>query len=105
MRVFNVGKALNEKYSPFLAAENPEDVLYATSTASPRAIVSMQLLLSGLFPPSYSQLWNRDLIWQPLPFKITPRSHDKVTPIFIICTVFDSFGRRLSFITIDTLSN
>lgn len=82
--MYDAGRELHEKYGNFLKLNNPEDVIYARSTASPRAIVSMQLFLAGLFPPTYLFTWKHNLLWNPLPFIVIPTRYDKVIYYFIL---------------------
>lgn len=47
-------------------------------TESDRAQVSLQLFLAGLFPPIDALIWNKDLLWQPIPYKYNSAANDKV---------------------------
>lgn len=47
-----------------------------------RTIASAQLMLAGLLPPIEDQVWNEDLLWQPIPV-ITEKIIDEVL-FFII---------------------
>lgn len=37
------------------------------------------LVLTGLFPPSYEQIWNWGIKWQPIPITFIPQSIDHVS--------------------------
>lgn len=45
-------------------------------SALDRAINSALLLLAALFPPHNEQIWNEDLLWQPIPGFVIPISVD-----------------------------
>lgn len=81
LKVFQAGRELYENYESYLRSSNnnPEDVVNARSSASPRAIVSMQLFLAGLFQPNIDHVWNsKNFLWNPLSFTIVPTRYDKV---------------------------
>uniref|UniRef100_A0A672TMH0 acid phosphatase n=1 Tax=Strigops habroptila TaxID=2489341 RepID=A0A672TMH0_STRHB len=50
---------------------------YIQSTDYDRTIMSAQSYLSGLFPPTSSQIWNPELLWQPIPVHILQKSTDR----------------------------
>jgi len=52
---------------------------YIQSTDYDRTIMSAQSYLSGLFPPTGSQIWNPELLWQPIPVHILQKSTDRVS--------------------------
>ena len=35
--------------------------------------------LAGLYPPVGQQIWNKDLLWQPIPVETKPASEDNVS--------------------------
>lgn len=41
-----------------------------------RTIMSALSALAGLFPPSGQQIWNNDILWQPVPVHTIPISLD-----------------------------
>lgn len=38
--------------------------------------MSAQATLAGLFPPTNEQVWNPDLLWQPIPVHTIPKDID-----------------------------
>jgi prostatic aicd phosphatase len=62
-----LGRYLKNLYEDFLGDVYTEDYVDVRSTDVTRTKMSAQLVLAGLFPPSEIQLWNQDLVWQPIP--------------------------------------
>lgn len=50
--------------------------MYAVSSELDRTVNSAALVLAGLFPPKNDQVWNEDLLWQPIPVFTVPRKTD-----------------------------
>lgn len=53
----------------------------AKCTSIPRAKISLQLVLAGLWPPTSLQKFDRSLPWQPINFNYVPFEHDKVSAL------------------------
>jgi prostatic aicd phosphatase len=64
---YKLGRYLKHLYEDFLGDVYTEDYVDVRSTDVTRTKMSAQLVLAGLFPPSEIQLWNQDLVWQPIP--------------------------------------
>ncbi|EEZ97834.1 Venom acid phosphatase Acph-1-like Protein [Tribolium castaneum] len=69
---YGIGKYLRETYGDFIPRQYTPDVVYAVSTNFKRTKMSLQLVLSSLFPPLPSELVMPTLEWQPIPFNIQP---------------------------------
>lgn len=52
--------------------------MYVLSSYADRCHMSAQLLLAGLYKPVRNQIWNSDLLWQPIPVHELPRNLDNV---------------------------
>ena len=67
---------LRERYNNFLSdVYNPNDI-EARSTDIPRAKMSLNLVLAGLYPPAKSQQWHPDINWQPIATTSVPIAQD-----------------------------
>lgn len=54
-------------------------MIRAQSSESPRTMMSLQMVLAGLFPPENTPLeWNLMLNWQPIPIFMEPEETDLV---------------------------
>ncbi|XP_049673019.1 prostatic acid phosphatase-like isoform X4 [Accipiter gentilis] len=76
-QLFELGQYTRERYSNFLNSTYNRQEFYIQSTDYDRTIMSAQSYLSGLFPPTSSQIWNPELLWQPIPVHILQKSTDR----------------------------
>jgi len=53
--------------------------VHIRSTDYDRTLMSAYSNLAGLFPPEKSQVWNDDLLWQPVPVHTEPLDSDHVS--------------------------
>lgn len=74
-QLFNVGRNLNNRYNSLFNGRYKQEDIYVKSTLTPRTYMSVAILLAGMFPPSGDEIWNPELIWQPIP--IWPDEFDK----------------------------
>lgn len=82
MQQFLQGRFLRDRYREFLAEPFSNERVHVQSTDVDRTIMSAQLTLAGLFPPMGSEVWNRELSWQPVPVHYQPLNQDSVsTPL------------------------
>lgn len=70
-----MGTFLRRRYGTFLGSYSPDKV-YVLSSDYDRTINSANLLLAGLFPPTGNQIWNEDLLWQPIAVHSIPKKMD-----------------------------
>uniref|UniRef100_A0A1B6LPF6 acid phosphatase n=1 Tax=Graphocephala atropunctata TaxID=36148 RepID=A0A1B6LPF6_9HEMI len=74
-QMYKLGKKVRALYDGFLDQTfRPED-FKALSSTSGRTLQSAELFLAGLFPPRGFQIWNKDLLWQPVPVHPTFLDH------------------------------
>lgn len=79
MQQFQQGRFLRDRYREFLAEPFSNERVHVQSTDVDRTIMSAQLTLAGLFPPVGSEVWNRELSWQPVPVHYQPLDQDSVS--------------------------
>ncbi|XP_071054238.1 venom acid phosphatase Acph-1-like [Onthophagus taurus] len=72
LRAFNIGRYLRKRYNKLLGDVYTPDVLYAVSSHYPRCRASLESVLAGLYPPSEELIWNKDLLWEPIPYDYLP---------------------------------
>lgn len=66
---------MKRRYGKFLGTYSPSKVTIISSDFD-RTINSGSLVAAALFPPAENQVWNRDLLWQPIPVHSIPKSSD-----------------------------
>ncbi|XP_010005784.1 PREDICTED: prostatic acid phosphatase [Chaetura pelagica] len=76
-QLFELGQYMRKRYSSFLNSTYNHKEFYIQSTDYDRTIMSAQSYLSGLFPPTSSQIWNPELLWQPIPVHVSQKSTDR----------------------------
>lgn len=75
-KMYELGVKLREKYKNYLPIYYfPKDVMIQSSYAD-RCQMSGQLLAAGMFPPEGFNVWNKNLLWQPIPIHDIPRYLD-----------------------------
>ncbi|XP_050308170.1 venom acid phosphatase Acph-1-like [Anthonomus grandis grandis] len=78
LREFSIGTSLRRRYKYFLNDLFLPEEVEAVSTDYNRTKASLELALAGLFPPKGELVWNKALMWQPVPYNYVPRNRDKV---------------------------
>lgn len=83
--MYELGRWTRARYSANFLKEIPydSDMIVVRSTAVPRAGMSAQLFLAGLYPPTTEdEQWNENLQWQPIPVYSIPKETDKVSTYY-----------------------
>ncbi|CAB0031315.1 unnamed protein product [Trichogramma brassicae] len=102
---YKIGTLLRERYDSFLGDYHPS-LVYGISTNFDRTKNSLQLALSGLYPPSTKLRWNRELAWNPIPINSVPDKFDSLFRLdscpayvffsrFMLCSVNFDFNSSL----------
>ncbi|KAM7176663.1 prostatic acid phosphatase-like [Macrochelys suwanniensis] len=73
---YELGQYVRKRYSNFLNATYNRHEIVIQSTDYDRTIMSTQVYLAGLFPPVGNQIWNPQILWQPIPVHTVPVSQD-----------------------------
>lgn len=69
---YELGQLLRKEYGEFLGKDFTNELVYVRSTDFTRTRMSALLVLAGLFPPSENLVWNKDLLWLPIPVDYVP---------------------------------
>ncbi|EDV97978.1 lysosomal acid phosphatase [Drosophila grimshawi] len=78
VELYKIGKQLRKRYRDILSPYYQPDMIHAEATQSSRSIMSLQLVLAGLFPPENTPMeWSMLLNWQPIPIYTEPEATDK----------------------------
>ncbi|KAH8332196.1 hypothetical protein KR074_005531 [Drosophila pseudoananassae] len=90
VELYKIGKQLRQRYRDFLAPYYQPDMIRAQSSESPRTMMSLQMVLAGLFPPENTPLeWNLMLNWQPIPIFMEPEETDVRIRMKASCPRYD----------------
>ncbi|XP_066251829.1 prostatic acid phosphatase-like isoform X2 [Euwallacea similis] len=94
-RHYELGQWFRERYDGFLPKKYHHDYIYVQSTDVDRTLQSAASNLAGLFPPEDEQVWNRNLLWQPVPIHTVPQSNDAVLATSVPCDKHSSLRNEL----------
>nr|XP_022907403.1 venom acid phosphatase Acph-1-like [Onthophagus taurus] len=82
---YKIGTTIRQKYNKLLGDVYTPDILYAISSHLPRTKASLEGILAGLYPPSKELIWNKDLLWEPIPYDYVPIKENKLFTPLITC--------------------
>lgn len=89
LQMYTLGQNLRAHYQEFLPKYYwPVDTNF-TSSYSERCLMSAELVGAGMFPPTDFQIWNSELLWQPIPIHYLPRNLDNLVAMKTNCTEYD----------------
>lgn len=74
--MFQSGLYLRRRYNEILGNKYSPNKIYILSTDTDRAITSAQANMAGLFMPNGDEIWNENLLWQPIPVHTLPTQYD-----------------------------
>ncbi|XP_014285505.1 prostatic acid phosphatase [Halyomorpha halys] len=92
--MYEFGKTLRMRYHGFLSEYYSPEELYVISSYAPRCQMSAMTLLAGLYPPIGKQVWNKDLLWQPIPVNPIPRNIDNLITAKAPCLAFNDEKKK-----------
>lgn len=78
MMQFNLGKFLRSRYNHLIGDKYDENDIYVRASDVDRTMMSAMSNLAGLYPPKGDQIWNPNLLWQPIPVHTVPADEDRV---------------------------
>lgn len=65
--MYHLGKYLRQRYDEYLGSVYEFKSVFSLSSNYARTMMSLQLVLAGLYPPAPIQMWHENLNWQPIP--------------------------------------
>lgn len=86
---YNLGKWLRSRYNNLISDKYSKDAVFIRSTDVDRTLMSAEADLAGLFPPSQDQVWNPNVLWQPIPVHTIPESMDGLLAAKRSCPTYD----------------
>lgn len=80
--MYNLGKWYRKRYEKLLGPGYNGTLVLMNSTNTDRALMSAELFLAGMFPPTENELWADDgLKWQPVPVHTEQKEQNNVSMI------------------------
>lgn len=76
--MYRLGQYFRSRYGNFIGPKYSPDQIYVQSTDFDRTIMSAQMALAGLYPPTDEEKWSNEILWQPIPVHTIPMSIDNV---------------------------
>lgn len=80
-----MGLFLRRRYENLLAGRFEPEKVSVLSSDFDRTINSANMVLAAMFPPTEHQIWNEDLLWQPIPVHTIPVEMDYLISCDIAC--------------------
>lgn len=91
-----MGKYLRKRYDLYLNnSKNLKDQIYVQSTDVDRCLMSAAANLAGMFPPADNQIWNSELMWQPIPIHTIPEDSDYVLASRKPCPLYNCLLEKM----------
>lgn len=83
---YELGKFFGRRYEQLLGNDGHSSKrVYAISSEYDRTINSALLVLAGMLPPKSNEIWNENLLWQPIPVHVIPRAKDHLIVAEKVC--------------------
>lgn len=80
-----MGQFLRRRYDNLLGGRFDPEKIFVLSSDYDRTINSASSVLAAMFPPTDTQIWNANLLWQPIPVHTIPRDMDYLISCDIAC--------------------
>ncbi|XP_050310286.1 venom acid phosphatase Acph-1-like [Anthonomus grandis grandis] len=77
LKAFQLGQLLRQRYNRLLGTTWSTKVCESWTTDYDRTKMSLSLVLGGLFPPDKAVRWNKEILWQAIPYSYLPVEQDK----------------------------
>ncbi|KRT82178.1 Phosphatase [Oryctes borbonicus] len=87
--MYDLGKIIRRRYNDLLGEIYTPDMLDAWASSFDRCQMSLQVVLTSLFPPKGILVWEEGLDWQPIAYKSLQKKDDNMFMAFIL----DDFTR------------
>lgn len=91
---YHLGKFLRQHYSGFLNTTYDHRQIKVESSCIPRCLMSAYSNLAGLYPPVGQQVWETNLLWQPIPVETKPGNEDNILYMGKPCPRYDQLFEK-----------
>lgn len=69
-----MGQFFRRRYDKLISRKYIADEVYVHSTDYDRTLMSAQICLAGLYPPTDEEKWHDKIMWHPIPVHTIPNS-------------------------------
>ncbi|KAL4717776.1 hypothetical protein ACJJTC_000925 [Scirpophaga incertulas] len=87
---YALGQWFRKRYSHLLSTWYDSSEIYVRSTDIDRTLMSAQANLAGLYPPKGTSIWNKALLWQPIPVHTVPEAEDELLSMNRPCPAYNT---------------
>lgn len=89
-----MGKWFRRRYEQILSGRYSANDVYVQSTDVDRAIMTAQTNLAALYKPTWDEVWDENLDWQPVPVHTIPAEFDYTLYCQRKCKRYDHAYRK-----------
>lgn len=89
-----MGQHLRKRYNKILGDKYSPNVVFVRSTDVDRSLMTAQAVLAGLYPPTKEEIWNEDILWQPIPVHTIPVIEDHMFLRLAPCPRFNEISEQ-----------
>ncbi|VVC27957.1 Histidine phosphatase superfamily,Histidine phosphatase superfamily, clade-2 [Cinara cedri] len=89
LKSYEFGKLFRKRYTKFLPVAYNSNLFHIKSTEFDRTEMTASVFLAGLFPPPENQIWNKDLLWTPVPIYSISPNEDNILRVTKPCPVYN----------------
>ncbi|XP_018565956.1 testicular acid phosphatase homolog [Anoplophora glabripennis] len=75
---YELGQWFTNRYATFLPEKFSTADIYVRSSDRDRTLMSAAANLAGLYPAKGAQVWDKQLLWRPIPIHTVPNEEDEV---------------------------
>ncbi|XP_059149851.1 lysosomal acid phosphatase-like [Physella acuta] len=93
---YELGQYLKQRYDGFInTSYYHHDEIQVQSSGVERCLMSASSNLAGLYPPQDGQIWNPDILWQPIPVQTLPTTMDNKLAQGAPCPRYDQLVQEV----------
>lgn len=89
-----MGQYMRKRFSNILSKNYSPKESYIRSSGTDRTIMTALAALAGLYFPTKNEIWNDDILWQPIPVHTLPINEDYILIGESPCPRFDELFEK-----------
>lgn len=96
VRSYKLGQYFRRRYDKLLGEKYSPKKVYIQSTDVDRCLCSAESVLAGLFQPTETEKWNKDILWQPIPVHTMKGEQDHILAANRFCPKYEAAFQNYS---------